>query len=63
MWTCSSCHATVDRDINAALNIRDAGIEKLKAAGLSVYAHGGFVRLDAVDQAAAFEVGSLRVYA
>ena len=62
-WTCSSCQAIVDRDINAAINIRDAGIVKLKAAGLSVYAHGGHVRLDAVDQAAAVEVGSLRVYA
>ncbi|MBU3625263.1 transposase [Polynucleobacter sp. JS-Safj-400b-B2] len=63
MWTCSSCHATVDRDINAALNIRDAGIVKIKAAGLSVYAHGGHVRLDAVGQAAAAEVGSLCDYA
>ncbi|ELX0110509.1 transposase, partial [Escherichia coli] len=30
-----------DRDINAALNIRQKGILELKAAGLVVSAHGG----------------------
>ncbi|MBU3593058.1 transposase [Polynucleobacter sp. 71A-WALBACH] len=63
IWTCSYCNTMLDRDINAALNIRDTGILQLKAAGLSVYAHGGHIRLDAVDQATACEVGSLRVYA
>lgn len=31
----------VDRDINAALNIRQKGILELKAAGLVVSAYGG----------------------
>lgn len=63
IWTCSSCQTTVDRDINAALNIRAAGIVKLKAAGLSVYAHGGDVRPCSKSVAIADEVGSLRVHA
>lgn len=58
IWTCNACNAIIDRDINAALNIREVGIVKLKAAGLSVYAHGGHVRLDDFDQAMACEVGS-----
>jgi len=32
-WICQGCGATHDRDINAARNIRDKGIEKLKEAG------------------------------
>lgn len=59
VWTCQGCHAVVDRDINAAINIREAGILQLKAAGLSVYAHGGHVSLDEVYQAKTREVGSL----
>ncbi|MDC8832941.1 RNA-guided endonuclease InsQ/TnpB family protein [Alteromonas gilva] len=35
-WGCPSCGATdIDRDLNAALNIRDKGILELKAAGQS----------------------------
>jgi len=35
-WDCPSCGATdIDRDLNAALNIRDKGILELKAAGQS----------------------------
>ena len=39
-WTCE-CGATHDRDINAAINIKQQGILKLKAEGLSVSADGG----------------------
>jgi putative transposase len=39
------CGWSQPRDINAALNIKDQGIEKLKAAGYSVSARGGYVRL------------------
>lgn len=34
-WTCKSCGEVIDRDFNAALNIRDRGIEILSGDGLS----------------------------
>jgi len=40
-WQCPSCLVINDRDLNAALNIRQKGILELKAAGLVVSAHGG----------------------
>ena len=41
-WDCPGCGAQgIDRDINAAINIRHQGIIKLRAEGLSVPAHGG----------------------
>ncbi|MCV6588703.1 MAG: transposase [Marinobacterium sp.] len=40
-WRCPTCHAEHDRDINAALNIRQQGVIKLRAEGLSVPANGG----------------------
>ncbi|MBN2776556.1 MAG: transposase [Bacteroidales bacterium] len=45
-WTCPGCHITNDRDINAALNIKNQGILKLKAEGLSVSANGGLRKTD-----------------
>lgn len=40
-WTCPICHTEHDRDVNAAINIRQQGIIKLRAEGLSVPANGG----------------------
>ena len=52
-----------DRDENAAENIRQQGILKLKAEGLSVSAHGGGVSRVHSAPATAGEVGSLRLQA
>ncbi len=40
-WRCPTCGAAHDRDVNAALNIKQQGILQLKAEGLSVSACGG----------------------
>ncbi|WP_249024954.1 transposase [Oceanospirillum multiglobuliferum] len=40
-WACSDCSVELDRDINAAINIRQQGVIKLRAEGLSVPANGG----------------------
>lgn len=37
-WTCPECHTLHDRDHNAGMNIKAAGIIDLKAAGLTVSA-------------------------
>jgi putative transposase len=62
-WTCTSCGTTLDRDTNAATNIRNHGILKLKAAGLSVSVHGGRVNPVRKELVVACEVGSHRLYA
>lgn len=41
LWQCPACDTDHDRDVNAALNIKQQGIFELQAAGLVVSAHGG----------------------
>ncbi len=57
-WICQKCNQEHDRDINAATNIRQQGILKLKAEGLSVSACGSLRKTD-IPFAAAGEAGSL----
>ena len=40
-WRCPECGVAHDRDVNAAINLKQQGIITLKAEGLSVSAHGG----------------------
>jgi putative transposase len=61
-WTCSNCNAKHDRDVNAAINIRDEGL-RLLALGTSATANGGMVspkvgRRSSVSKARPDEVGS-----
>jgi putative transposase len=42
-WTCANCNTHHDRDVNAAINIRDEGV-RLLALGTSATAQGGNVR-------------------
>ena len=40
-YQCHSCGFTIDRDLNAAINLRDRGIDILSTEGHSVNARGG----------------------
>ena len=52
-WDCPACGAKdIDRDLNAALNIKQQGIVKLKAEGHFVSAHGGLRKTDPLSAAA-----------
>ena len=42
-WECNHCHSKHDRDINAAINIRDEGLRVI-ASGMEATASGGSVR-------------------
>ena len=58
-WNCPECSRVgIDRDMNAALNIRDKGIFELKAAGRAVSACGG-LRHSRFDRVAACETRSI----
>ncbi len=63
-WQCENCATKHDRDVNAAINIRDEGL-RILALGTSATANGGKVsprvgrRKSSVSKALPIEIGSL----
>lgn len=51
-WQCPKCKTIHDRDINAAINIRNEGISMLQAEGLFVSAHRGLCKTSQVEAVA-----------
>ena len=51
-WVCPTCGVLLDRELNAAENIRQEGVLKLKAEGLSVSAHGGLRKTEILSAVA-----------
>ena len=61
-WTCQDCGSHHDRDVNAAINIQQQGILKLKAEGFTASASGGKRNSRPVSGlVAAVEAGSPRL--
>lgn len=57
-WTCSTCGSDIDREVNAAQNVRTEGIRKLTAAGVVVDNRGEDVRPPSVrEQSSVKRVG------
>lgn len=60
IWQCPECRVDHDRDINAAINIRQKGIPELCTAGLVVQSVHGGQRKSVIQTVAVCEASSFR---